>query len=634
MSDNKIQELKDKYGNKAKQIIESGLNLASAGNNKYRCPNTVAHKRQDKNPSMGWHEQANQFHCFTCGMKIDIYSFYREHCNYSHNEIISEVTEDNDNLLSKRKSFKDLCAELKPIDQKCIDYVKLRGISEETILKHDLRAYKGDISFLYKKFDNLVGVKTRMPKKVVEGVKMKSITGSKFNLYNSNNLTDSKSEIVICEGEFDCMVLDECGIENAVSVPTGANSLNALFEQEAELLKQYDTIIIASDNDEHGSNMDEKFVDKFGDKIKLIDKKMMGDIKDINELLLKKGKEKVVELIDSARLKVEGRRDLDIDGYKGISSRSGRYIGTGIHELDNAINQLAPGCVTIVVGRTNAGKTTFVRQIMSNAINTGNKVYAVLGEGDQEMFLNEFYKGVIGRNPNHYDEIKNNIRIHKEPKKEVLKALSKWHKGKLVLFNKGESRLKTTEELFKILSHEIKFKNHNLIVLDNLMSLLSISSSSEKNDAQGNFIQRCCDMAKLYNTHIIVVVHPNKEYRTNTELNIENISGTMDIGNKADNVIAVVRSYPKDGEPESIISNGSIKVLKNRYYSELPTVGTFFEKETGLLLGIDKETSQPIGYSFHWQQYLESEIGLNKDIEKIEREQAIYAQSDIGEWMT
>ena len=288
----KIQELKEKYGNKAKGIIESGLNLVKV-NEKYRCPNTSAHKRQDKNPSMGWHDDANHFHCFTCDMIIDIYHYYRKHLNYSHNEIMAGI-DDVKVLDSKYKSFKDQLRDLKIIDDKCKEYIKSRGITEDTILKHDLRAYKGQIAFLYRRYENIVGVKTRQPQKVIEGVKMKSITGSKFNLYNFNNLNDSKSEIVICEGEFDCMVLDECGIENAISVPTGANSLNSLFEQESEFLNKYDVIILASDNDEHGSNMDEKFVDKFGDKVKLIDKKMMGDNKDINEMFLREGKQKIL----------------------------------------------------------------------------------------------------------------------------------------------------------------------------------------------------------------------------------------------------------------------------------------------------------------------------------------------------
>ncbi len=49
-----------------------------------------------------------------------------------------------------------------------------------------------------------------------------------------------------------------------------------------------------------------------------------------------------------------------------------------------------------------------------------------------------------------------------------------WHKNKFTLFNKGESNLKTTEELFELISSEVKANKYNLVVIDNLMSILSV----------------------------------------------------------------------------------------------------------------------------------------------------------------
>ena len=72
-----------------------------------------------------------------------------------------------------------------------------------------------------------------------------------------------------------------------------------------------------------------------------------------------------------------------------------------------------------------------------------------------------------------------------------------------------------------------------------MMSLLTVSNNGDKNQSQGDFMQKCCDIAKVYNTHIVVVVHPRKptQGRKPNEIDIENISGSMDIGNKADNII-------------------------------------------------------------------------------------------------
>jgi len=593
-----IQDIKTKYGQQAEGIIATGLGLVSK-NKKYRCPNSMAHKNGDRNPSMGWDSNALQFYCFACNMKIDLYGYYREHLNYTHNEIVYELLgeEGTTRLQSNRSKFQDGCKEIKDITEDVKKYIMGRGITEETMSKFGIRSFRNNVAFPYYKYDSLIGYKVR---NLDKDKKMWGVEGSKPFLFGFQLLDDNFEELIVCEGEFDCMVLNQCGYNNVVSVGAGANSLASLLDQAKDFLDKYENIIVVSDNDPAGDKMDLKFTEIFETKAKLINKDLYTK-NDINGEFYKRGPQAIHEIIESARFKIEGRRDLDITPYKGVEKKTGTYIPTGMDKIDYAINDLAPGCVTIIVGRTNAGKTTFTKQIISNAIDLGNKVFCVTGEGDQEIFINEIYKNVIGRNEELFNKIKVNKRYYKEPKKEVLDALARWHKNKLVIFNKGDSKLKSMDQLFDTISYEIKHKKHNLVIIDNLMSLLTISTSNEKNDAQGEFIQKCCDIAKAYNTHIIVVVHPRKPIngKESKEINIENISGSMDIGNKADNIISVTRDYSQGA------TGGSIKVLKNRYFSQLPEVETHFEEETGLLLGINDETGLAKAYKFDWEKYLD-----------------------------
>jgi len=39
---------------------------------------------------------------------------------------------------------------------------------------------------------------------------------------------DPKKPLIICEGEFDALALDEAGLENVVSVPSGAEDLTCI----------------------------------------------------------------------------------------------------------------------------------------------------------------------------------------------------------------------------------------------------------------------------------------------------------------------------------------------------------------------------------------------------------------------
>lgn len=601
---NEIQEIKDKYGQDAESIIASGLNLEMHGK-KYRCPNSTGHRNGDRTPSMSWDPNALQFHCFGCGMNIDIYGYYKDHLNYTHAEIVRELLGKDDfkanRMEQNRKSFQSELKKLQPVSDECLKYIKVRGLTEDTAKFFELATYDGRIAFPYFRGDTVVGYKLRKPLKDPGKPKMTSITGSKPYLYNSKNIVPG-DELIICEGEFDCMVIWQCGFRNVVSVGAGANSVNALVEQAKDFLDSFQHLIIVSDNDEAGTTMDKLFVDNFGDKAKLIDKRLY-TLKDINEEYAVRGAEAVKALIESGRWKIEGRWNLDTKPYEGVSKLPGKYIPTGINTIDDGINDLAPGCVTLLTGRTNGGKTTFTRQIIANAINTGNKVYVISGEGDLVRFVNEIYKVVIGRDPNYYDTVKINKKWHKEPKAEVLQALRKWHKGKLVLFNKGESKLKTMDELFGMIEYETKMNKYDLIVIDNLMSVLT-AKAVEKLEKQAEFMQRCVDLAKAYRNHIILVLHPNKTYQKGTDMDIEQISGNMDLGNKADNIITVIREYSQEKIAQGI--NGKIAVVKNRYYPDLPICEVTFDKETGQLCELKDDGY--VMYRFNWEQYLPKEF--------------------------
>ena len=154
-------------------------------------------------------------------------------------------------------------------------------------------------------------------------------------------------------------------------------------------------------------------------------------------------------------------------------------------------------------------------------------MFLISGEGKQEELINNFYTAVIGRKDEYFNVIKINKRYRKEPKPNILKALQKWHYKKLKLFCKGDSKLKTTAELFQMMAMEVKTNRHELIIIDNLMSILDMQKASEKLEAQADFLQNCCDFSKAYNVHIIVVLHPNKTYTKGSDMNFEQISGSQ-----------------------------------------------------------------------------------------------------------
>ncbi len=594
-----IQEIKQDVGQQAEYIIARELGLEKSGT-KYRCPNGGAHKHGDRTPSLSWDSTALQFHCFACGYSVDIYGLYTgkglDHAAIEKELFGTSVTENRPSgttreTLDKRAVFDSEIKKLSDIMPEQITYLRSRGIEEETIQHFGLMNYNGSIAFpYYDERGSLTGVKTRKPEKYSKdsGPKYQSITGSQLGLFHSREAQTDKP-LVICEGEIDCMVVFQSGFINAVSVGTGANATGQIIDRYGDFLKGFDDLIIFSDNDQAGAKMDADFMSAFPDTVRLIDKRIMGGSKDANEVYFRGGSEAINKLIESARQKIEGFFVPDTDD-SSIQDffREGNFIPTGITSVDHSLNDLAPGLVTLVTGRSNGGKSTFINQVIANAIEKNRKAFIISGEEPQEIITNKLYRAVIGNDRSLYETVQINKRIFKEPIPAVRKLLKQWHKDKLQIFCKGESGLKTTEQLFTLISRKMKTEHYDLIVIDNLMSVLSIEKVAEKWERQADFIQRCCDLAKLHHCHIIVVLHPNKEVRQNLHMTFEQVSGSLDIVNKADNIIEVMRHYPGEGDPPGS-PDAYITILKNRYFSDGVNrhIPLHYDIETGLLLEIN-----------------------------------------------
>jgi len=591
-----IDELKQSIGQEAENIIAAGIPLDKKGT-KYRCFNTQAHRHGDKNPSMSWDAEALQFYCFTCGEKIDIYRYYKEFENLSHKEIMNKQgIRSGAKPVKKKTSFEH--DKLTELTEKQIKYLEKRKLKQETWLYFKLKDINGDIAIPYYQDEKLTGIKIKNMKK--DNPKYYSAKGSNFGLFNKDNIRDT-SMLILTEGEFDSMIIHQSGFNSVVSVGTGANSLSKILKQEKNFLNKFNSLIVIGDNDQAGQEMERNFLEEFGSKVNFPSKEQFKGCKDINEVYYKYGPEQIKNLIRSASAKTEGFRDLDLDPYRGMEAVEGNYIPTGLKTIDTAINDLAPGCLTLITGRSNGGKSTLVNQIIANAIDKKNKTFLISGEGIQEAIINNLYKTVIGRDKELYNYKKINRRYFKEPKEEVIKDLRRWHKDKFILFNKGESKLKTTNELFSFLNIEVKIRRPNLLVIDNLMSVLSVEKASEKLEAQADFVQRCCDLAKAEGIHIILVLHPNKTVSKGQSMDFEAISGTSDIYNKADNILAVTRNYDEE-KLDSVIS-GEISVLKNRYFPDLPKINTYFDEETGTLLEIGEDGNYYC-YNFNWSNII------------------------------
>lgn len=412
------------------------------------------------------------------------------------------------------------------------------------------------------------------------------ISSEDFYFFETKKAFDILSEIKSSEGTPDLlsvMLIDYKVDNNFVSSCTDKGIVTSNYKLNCKMLKQLSAA---------------RKLHNLGLELKKTDYKSLGDY-------LKKSR----ELLDTVEIEVNVDDDmkvvdLDKKPYEPKIETKG-FIPTGFDAIDEALNDLAPKRVTLVTGRSHEGKTTFVRQVIAKAIDTSNKTLWIMGENEVQNEIERLYESVIGREAKYYQIVQENKKYKKVPRPLVAKALSKWHKGKLRILHKAEAKLKNTDELFTLIEKQCFNYKPNLVVIDNLMSVLT-ASAVEKLEKQGEFMQKCCDIAKIYNMHIILVLHPNKSYRKGLEMDYEHISGTNDLPNKADNII-VVRKAHEDVELASGIS-GYIDVIKNKVWGTTLTVKTYFDKETNSILEYDSLTNKAKKQSFDIEKYIDVEV--------------------------
>jgi len=242
------------------------------------------------------------------------------------------------------------------------------------------------ICFNYYRGDELINVKYR------SGAKdFKMVSGAELIFYNIDALKDEK-ECFIVEGEIDCLTLIECGIYNVVSVPNGASKGSMKLEYLDNCWSDFEDkerIYLLTDGDEAGVNLRTELSRRLG-----IDRcfkfQYPEGCKDVNEVLLKHGKEEVVNLIRSPEpFPVEGILGLE-DMYDDVCSyyENGYPEGVkiGIAGFDDYLN-IRTGQMTVVTGIPGSGKSEFTDYIMTKTAENHNWSWAVCSFENQPSSL-------------------------------------------------------------------------------------------------------------------------------------------------------------------------------------------------------------------------------------------------------
>lgn len=590
----RAQEIKEAYGQRAKDYILTGLGRHEV-RGRVLCP-----LHDDKKPSMTWFDDGYMWRCHACQGQIDIYTYLTEYENLTFPQAVEKVA-DMAGMASKLIQSTSPKYVLPKIDTRelsepLIEYMGKRKISKETLdaWKVQEREWNGQSVYVFQYFDEngkLIYVSYRGCGK--GAIKGGCEPNTKPILWGIQHV-DKDKPLVITEGQPDAMAVYEAGYKNVVSVPNGSNNFKWI-DNNWEWLQGVKEIIVFADNDEPGKQM----ADTIKRRLKNV-KILIPERKDANEVLFFEGKKAVVDLIhNTIKQMPDGLLDVSSMPFTPISSTT-ETIETGFIEYDAHVEDWKLQEVSIIFGRNGEGKTSFISQIITHCLQKKTKTLLYSGEMSDNKIQTWVYRQLIGSSDRYLQLVKTKYKEKVQPTPKAVQAIKEWHKDTFYLYDRNaKDVIGQLDKFFEVMELAVKRFGCKLIIIDNLMAILEENADSLYSD-QANFVQRCKDFAIRNWVHIVLIAHPNKEkgeIKNASKGNLEktDISGSNNIPNKADNIIAVERNWGDDRDWDAIVTS-----LKDRESGQRKTM---FFNFSGTSLRFYNNKTREEGL-FGWERFL------------------------------
>lgn len=265
------------------------------------------------------------------------------------------------------------------------------------------------------------------------------------------------------------------------------------------------------------------------------------------------------------------------------------YIPSGITEIDRRGIGFKRGHISIWSGKRGCGKSSMLNMLILAAIQRGFNSALWTGELSECDIRDWLFLQAAGKQ---HTERVFGTDFYRVPN-DIANRISPWIDRHFRLFNNkyGENYKQIAEQVRKL--H--RENGLDVLFLDNLMVLDFRSLDEDKYDRQSLLVQNLRDLAKELNIHIHLVVHPHKALGY---VQVDNISGSNDISNKADNIFIMSRvnnefvSYAKDYLPkmdyQSVIDSGCTNIVEvGKFRSKGTLIGSiqkfWFEPESNRL---------------------------------------------------
>lgn len=363
--------------------------------------------------------------------------------------------------------------------------------------------------------------------------------------------------LVITEGQIDSLSLAQAGIQNAVSVPTGAMGFTWL-DHVWDWILRFDEIVVMGDNEKGKITLVDELSRRLPKPVKVVHTEDYLGEKDANDILRKYGEEALRQAVNRAGL-IPVSHIKELADVESVDLSKLPKINTGIASLDRVIGGLYYGQVVLITGKRGEGKSTVTSQIVAEALNQNLRVLAYSGELPDYHFRRWLDLQLAG--PQNVETAYNQFS---DPvyrlSDSVTAQIGEWYRGRAYIYDNNavddeeESLLDTIEQAV------CRYGIH-LVCIDNMMTAIDAASTETQYLKQSHFVRQLKQLAVKHNIVVLLVAHPRKTQGDVSDN--DSVSGSADITNRVDTVI----SYVKNSDDHA--AGGKLLVLKNRMTGKL-----------------------------------------------------------------
>lgn len=456
-------------------------------------------------------------------------------------------------------------------------YASYRCLSIDTIKQFDIGFdEKMGISFPFYESGKLVTIKYK--KRDKDGGKFvfrwkensDNPRPTRSVLFNVDSLRGTGTAIVT-EGEEDCMVLSQSGMENVVSIPNGCKSISGDF---LDALEPFQDIIICFDNDDSGIAGAQLLAENLG-RMRCRIVELPSDVivhpsiwnkeeyiaKDISDFARAGKLNRAIQAINESEApRHEKVRHISefIDELRKEFEHGDRSRGltTGFPSLDNLIGGRRFGEVVVISGSTGSGKSTLCMNLALHIASQGEGVLISSFEIPIPHVMRKLAQMITGK-WFHLREDQTGSSMQLDDFDKACHMLAELPLYFINVF--GEMNI---EEFVECASYARRRLRCRTVILDHVHFMLRSGDprfQTNEIDKAMLDLKQCAVDNEIF---MPIVVHPRKGNEDNGIVSINDFRGSSFIAQAADIAMSVWRDRSPDLDPS--LGRCRIHVLKCR----------------------------------------------------------------------